>query len=358
MSTPALTTPVVLIAFNRPQLTERTLAALRAVRPERLFVVADGPRASHPEDAALCAEVRALVDGVDWACHVEKKYAERNLGLEANVELGLDWVFAQVEEAIVLEDDCIPDPTFFAYATELLDRYRDVPRVWMVSGDNKDVPRELFAGDSYAFTSWASVWGWATWADRWHAHRALFDRDHAGTEDRAGLGAGLGAGLEAGPGAGPRTCDAHRVRPAVPAPGSLATTAARKHFNFVSTTVDGDRYGWDHHFWVTIMAQGGLCATPAHNTVENDGYGEGATHTRAAKDPTPAEPMPFPLRHPSEVALNLEVEKELELVLLRTDGRLSRLARRLIRPLWLRALVRRAITRPLVWRAVRQVVAR
>ena len=341
---PPVSTPVVLVAFNRPRVTARTLAALRAVRAERLFVVADGPRATHPEDTAACAAVRALVDGIDWECRVEKRYADRNLGLEANVELGLDRVFAQVAEAIVLEDDCVPDPTFFRYAGELLDRYREVPRVWMVSGDNKQVPQALFAGDSYAFTSWASVWGWATWADRWQAHRALFVRDHAGTEDRVG--------------SVPRTCDAQRVRPAVPTPGSLVTDAARKHFTFVSGTTDGDRYGWDHHFWVTVMSQGGLCATPALNLVENDGYGEGATHTRAAKEPEPAEPMPFPLRHPREVALSAAVERELELVLLRTDGRLSRLARRVIRPLWLRSLVRRLITRPLVWRAVRQVVAR
>lgn len=339
-----LDTPVLLMVFNRPRVTRRTFEAVRAARPSRLLVVADGPRPHHPEDVALCREVREIVSEVDWECTLETKVAERNLGLEANVELGLDWAFERVDRAIVLEDDCVPHPTFFAYCEELLERYADDPRVWMVAADNKGVDRAMFEGRSYAFSSWASVWGWATWADRWHAHRELFDRDHAGAEDRATLV--------------PRTADAHRVRPALPRPGSLATEAGKRHFTFVSTTVDGDRYGWDHHFWVTVMSEGGLCATPAYNLVENDGYGEDATHTRAAKEPMPAEPMPFPLVHPDAVALDPAVEAELELILLRIDGRLSRMVRRVIRPLWMRALVRRVITRPTVWRLVRRLVAR
>ncbi len=136
-------------------------------------------RASAPR-SARCSRT------VDWPAKVEQKYAERNLGLEANVELGLDWVFSQVDRAIVLEDDCIPDPTFFRFCDELLERYADDPRVWQIGGDTHLVPPEMFGGDSYAFSTWASVWGWATWADRWHAHRAEFDRDHAGAEERVG----------------------------------------------------------------------------------------------------------------------------------------------------------------------------
>jgi hypothetical protein len=171
----------------------------------------------------------------------------------------------------------------------------------------------------------------------------VFDRDHAGAEERVGQV--------------PRTADAHRTEPAVPHPDSLVTEAAGRHFSFVSTEPDGDRYGWDHHWWVTIMSRRGLSVMPAVNLVEHDGYGEGATHTRAAKEPTPAVPMAFPLVHPPVVELNRAVEGELELVLLRTDGRLSRLARRLIKPLWLRALVRRILEIPLVWRLVRRLVS-
>lgn len=339
-----LSTPVVLVAFNRPGVTRRNIEALRRVRPETLFVVADGPRPGREADARLCSEVRAVIDEIDWPCQVERRYADRNLGLEANVELGLDWVFSKVDRAIVLEDDCIADPTFFTYCEELLDRYADDKRVWQIAGDNKGVPERLFGGRSYAFSTWASVWGWATWADRWHRHRATFDRDHAGAEERVGQI--------------PRTAPAHRVVPAVPAEGALVTEAAVRHFTEVAGNVDGDARGWDHHWWVTIMSERGLSATPALNVVENDGYGEGATHTRADKDPTPAVPMPMPLVHPDVVELDRAVEAELELILLRIDGTLSRFVRRLIKPLWLRALVRRVVMQPLVWRLVRKLVAR
>ncbi len=345
MTTTELATPVVLVVFRRPDVTRRSLDVLRAVRPRRLFVVADGPRAGRAEEAAQVEAVRAMIEeSVDWPCVLERRYAGRNLGLEANVELGLDWAFSRVDRAIVLEDDCIPDPTFFPFCEELLERYAAERRVWQISGDPHHVSEDLFQGHSYDFSTWASVWGWATWADRWHAHRAEFARDHVGAADRVDQT--------------PRTAPAVRDRPAVPHPDTLVTDAALRHFTHVAAETNGDLRGWDHHWWVTIMARQGLSIMPAVTLVENDGYGEGATHTRAEKDPEPAVAMTFPLRHPERVELNRDIERELELVLLRTDGRLSRWARRVVRPLWMRAIVRRIITFPPVWRFLRRVVAR
>ncbi|GAC1385098.1 MAG: hemolytic protein HlpA [Marmoricola sp.] len=333
-------TPVVLIIFSRERVTRRSIDALRTVAPRQLFVIADGPRSDHPEDAENCARTRAVLQEIDWPCDVRRRFADRNLGLEANVELGLDWVFGQVERAIVLEDDCIPDPSFFDFCDELLERYAPDARVWQIAGDNHEVPTAMFGQESYAFTTWASVWGWATWADRWHAHRAGFPRTHDGAEDS------------------PVTKDAVRTEPAPPRPEALVTKAALRHFSYVASCTDGDAYGWDHHWWVTIMSKGGLSIVPAITMIENDGYGEGATHTRADKQPVPAQAMPLPLVHPRAVALNHEIEGELELILLRTDGRLSRAIRKLIRPFWLRSLIRRVISHPLVWPLVRRAVSR
>jgi hypothetical protein len=338
-----LATPVVLFAFNRPQVTRRSAEALLAQNPARVFLICDGPRSTHPDDARLCAEVRELLMAMPWPGAVETRFAEQNLGLEASVELGLDWVFSQADRAIVLEDDCIPHPTFFEFCDELLTRYATEPRVWQIAGDNKGVPRRMFGDTSYAFSTWASVWGWATWADRWHAHRALFPRQHENAAARVGQD--------------PRTADAVRTRPAVPAPGSLATQAADRHFRQVSTETNGDLRGWDHHWWVTIMSESGLSATPAVNAVENDGYGPDATHTHTSRTPDPAHAIPMPLVHPP-VALNTEVEKELELVLLQIDGRLSRAVKRLIKPLWLRVIIGRIVRFPPVWAVVRRFVAR
>ncbi|WP_183099399.1 glycosyltransferase family 2 protein [Nocardioides pelophilus] len=321
-----LSTPVVLIAFNRPQLARRTLAAIREAAPARLFLVADGPRADRPDDAALCAETRAVFDEVDWPCQVERRFSDVNLGVEGNVELGLDWVFEQVPEALVFEDDCTPDPTFFPFAEELLDRYRDDQRVWQISGNRHGVPRKLYQGDSYAFSTWASVWGWATWADRWQRHRAVFPRDHV---RRSATDAG----------------DAPtRTVPAVPAPGTLVTRAGQRHFAEAARSSDVVTHGWDKHWWITIMSEGGLAIAPSGNLVVNSGFGEDATHGYSpGREDDPAEPMEFPLRHPAEVALNVEVERELELHLNRVGGPAAQLARKVIKSPRLRRAARAAV---------------
>src|SRR3982074_654392 len=110
-----LTTPVAFIIFNRPERTAEVFAAIRAARPPQLFVIADGPRTGVQSDAAKCAAVRAMIENVDWPCQVFRRFADENLGLRRNVSEGLDWVFGQTERAIILEDDCLPDPTFFPF---------------------------------------------------------------------------------------------------------------------------------------------------------------------------------------------------------------------------------------------------
>jgi len=318
-----LSTPVVLIAFNRPHLTRRSMEAIRAARPRDLFLVADGPRPDRPEDVSLCSAVRDELEKVDWACEVHRRFSEVNLGCEANVELGLDWVFSHVEQAIILEDDCIPDPSFFPFCEELLERYAADDRVWHIAGNSHWVPKHVFGGASYQFSSWASVWGWATWRRAWQGHREVFPRDHGG---RAGSSAPV------------------RVVPAAPRTTSLVTQSGRRHFAAVARSTGDEDYGWDSHWWLTLLTEGKLSVTPAANTVTNDGYGEGATHTRSSRSATPAEPVSFPLVHPDTVCLHEPVERELELVLLRANGRLANAARQVIRPLWMRGIVRRIVT--------------
>ncbi|MDZ5620002.1 glycosyltransferase [Nocardioides sp. HM23] len=314
-------TSVALVGFNRPQLTRRTLEAVRASRPETLFLIADGPRDDHPADAALCAEVRQVMDGVDWPCEVHRRYSERNVGCEGTVETGLDWVFSQVSEAIVLEDDCVPDPTFFEYATQLLDRYRDDTRVWQIAGNSLLVPSRLFDSDSYRFAAWASVWGWATWADRWHRHRALFPRSHAGPDGLAPV----------------------RTAPVVPREDLLVTRGGRRHFAEAATSGDVVRHGWDKQWWLSMLHEGGLAATPAVNMVENIGFGAGATHGVYEHRLEPPAPMAMPLRHPQRVALDVEVERELELLLSRVGGGMAQRARGIVTNPQLRRIGRSAL---------------
>lgn len=318
--------PVVLIAFNRPHLTQQTLAAIREAAPRQLFLVADGPRADRPADVELCAATRAVLDDIDWPCDVRRRYAKTNLGVEGNTELGLDWVFEEASEAIVLEDDCLADRTFFRFAAELLDQYRDDHRVWHVAGNRHGFPARLYGGDSYRFSSWASVCGWATWADRWQRHRSMFPRDHV---RRSATDAG----------------DAPvRTKPAVPRPGTLVTRGARRHFAEAARSTDVVTHGWDKHWYLTILSEGGLSVSPATNLIENCGWGPDATHSVSpdGNADDPVEPMAFPLRHPREVVLDVAIERELELRLNRVGGPAAKFARRLIRSPRLRHVARAA----------------
>lgn len=131
-----INTPVVFIIFKRPDTTEKVFEAIRRVKPPKLLVVADGPRAEQPSEVEKCSATRAIIDRVDWNCEVLKNYSETNLGCMQRVSSGLDWVFKTVPEAIILEDDCLPDATFFRFCEELLERYRDDERVMSVCGVN------------------------------------------------------------------------------------------------------------------------------------------------------------------------------------------------------------------------------
>lgn len=161
-----LKTPVAFLIFNRPDTTAKVFAAIREARPPKLLVVADGPRADRPGEAELCASTRAIINQVDWPCEVLTNYADVNLGCKDRVSSGLDWVFHEVEEAIILEDDCLPHSSFFPFCEQMLDRYREDERVMMVGGTNYLFDR-LKIEESYCFSRYFAIWGWATWRRAW-----------------------------------------------------------------------------------------------------------------------------------------------------------------------------------------------
>jgi hypothetical protein len=157
-------TPIVFLIFRRPDLTAKVFEAIRQAKPQKLFIVADGAR--NESEITLCEQARAVTEAIDWECEVFRNYADTNLGCRKRVSSGLDWVFAQVEEAIILEDDCLPHPSFFRYCQELLAYYRHDERIWCISGDNFQDGQ--WRGDgSYYFSNYNHCWGWASWRRAW-----------------------------------------------------------------------------------------------------------------------------------------------------------------------------------------------
>ncbi|MCY7334532.1 MAG: glycosyltransferase family 2 protein [Pseudanabaena sp. CAN_BIN31] len=159
-------TPVAFIIFNRPDTTAKVFEAIRQAKPPKLFVIADGPRSDRPDEAAKCAAARAIIDGVDWECEVLTNYSDVNLSCKSRVSSGLDWVFDNVEEAIVLEDDCLPHPSFFTFCEELLDKYRYDERIAVISGQNVQFGRQR-TDYSYYFSRYNHCWVWASWRRSW-----------------------------------------------------------------------------------------------------------------------------------------------------------------------------------------------
>lgn len=161
----SLDTPVGFFIFNRPDLTEIVFEAIAQAKPKKLFVIADAP--AKPEDEEKCRQCRAIIERVDWDCEVFKKYPEQNVGAKNNVPEGVQWVFSQVDECIFLEDDCLPDQSFFSFCESLLEYYRDDERVMHINGGNF-LFNQIAIDDSYYFSRYMFTgYGWASWKRAW-----------------------------------------------------------------------------------------------------------------------------------------------------------------------------------------------
>lgn len=159
-----LKTPVAFLIFNRPDLTQQVFDRIAEVKPKKLLVVADGPRFSQEE--GICIQTRKIIQNVNWDCEVITNFSEINLGCKNRVSSGLDWVFSEVEEAIILEDDCLPTESFFYFCQTLLERYRDDERVMHISGNNFQSSQSR-TDCSYFFSKYTHIWGWASWCRAW-----------------------------------------------------------------------------------------------------------------------------------------------------------------------------------------------
>lgn len=267
--------PVVLVAFRRPEVTARVLAAIAAVRPPALYVVQDGPRASEPGDpAAIAATWDVIRAGITWPCRVSANRARTNLGLRARVSSGLDWVFAREDRAIILEDDTVPTVGFFRFSDELLDVYADDPQVGLVSGNN--FQRGVLRGTgSYYFSRYAHIWGWATWRRAW----SCFDADLSSWCAESGL-----AILR------------ERFRGVEPIVRFWADAFTRVK----NGQLDSWATAWNWQFflrnWVSVI--------PQQNLVTNIGFGPDATHCLHEEwysDLATGE-LAWPLVHPTQRA--------------------------------------------------------
>lgn len=268
---PSLGTSVALIVFNRPECTARSFGRIRAARPHRLYLIADGPRPDRPGEDLLCRRARGLVEeGLDWPCELVRDYSSVNLGCARRVASGLDAVFAREEDAIILEDDCIPDASFFPFCGELLARYRTRAEVFHIGGANF---RRDTRPESYYFSRYNRVWGWATWRRAW----SFFDwemKRWPSLRQTSWLADMMGS-----------------------------ARAARYWRGIFDGVSDGSIESWAYRWTYSMWVHEGLAAVSSVNLVENIGFGSDATHLRFIDRSLSraVSSARFPLKHPERI---------------------------------------------------------
>lgn len=277
----SLKTPVLFMIFNRPSTTRIVFDEIRKAKPEKLFVIADGPREGKAGEKEKCEEARKITEQIDWECEVRRDYSDHNLGCAKRISSGISWFFSQVEEGIILEDDTLPHPDFFSYCTELLERYRDDKKVMLIGGDNFQGGKTWGDG-SYYFSAFAHIWGYATWKRTWDLYD--FSMDSVSEED---MKHALDYYLHYGP--------------------------QRKYWEEYFNRVKADKAitTWDCQLlFSAIWKHRGLSIIPNVNLVSNIGFGDGATHTQSIDSNCSnllTSPI-MPLVHPQEVALCREAD--------------------------------------------------
>lgn len=276
-----LTTPVAFVIFNRPDTTERVFAEIARARPPKLLVVGDGPRANRPGEAEKVAAARAIIKRVDWDCEVLTNFSEVNLGCKRRVSSGIDWVFEQVEEAIILEDDCLPHPTFFQFCEELLERYRHDQRIGLISGVNFQFGNRR-NDDSYYFSKYVHIWGWASWRDRWAGSYDVTMARWPRIRDEAWLTDMVGNTREA---------------------AFWQKIFERVHRGEIDT--------WDYQWVFSNWVEGRMSILPSVNMISNIGFDENATHTTGDSDLAnlARSPIEFPLIHPQGIFKNIQADR-------------------------------------------------
>jgi hypothetical protein len=242
-----LSTPVAFFVFNRPDTTKLVFEQIRKARPRKLFLIADGPRVDKIEENKNCEAVRKIINNVDWPCEVFKNFSDFNLGCKIRVSSGIDWVFEQVDEAIILEDDCLPDQSFFPYCETLLEKYKDDERIMQIGGCNFQNGIQRGNG-SYYFSRYSHIWGWATWKRAWIKYDVEMKTY-------------------------PEFVKLNQIK------NYYDKRIQEFWSNIFKACFDNLIDTWDQQWAYCISCQNGLTILPNVNLISNIGYGINATHT-------------------------------------------------------------------------------
>lgn len=289
-----LLTPIVIFIYKRSDNLERVITGVRKAKPEELYIISDGPKNKLELDQIKKTRVQ-LETLINWPCKVHKNYAENNLGLKERFSTGIDWVFRTTDRAIFIEDDCIADSTFFNFCDELLERYKDDERIMTISGNNFQFDNQKYK-DSYYFSRYPHVWGWATWKRAWEK----YDKDIS---------------------------DWPTHRPTSWLRDVTNGFIISKFWKYIFDRLYEDKINtWDYQLTFASFKNHGLNIIPNVNLVTNVGYGTDSTNIKKRNKTIGilSSPIKFPLVHPKKFETDDIADHRIDnLVYLHPLGRIS-----------------------------------
>lgn len=268
--------PVLLIIFNRPDIAKTLFERIREIKPPKLYFAADGPRKHKEGEVQKCMETRAIIDSIDWDCEIHKNFSEKNLGCKTRVSTAIDWFFENEESGIILEDDCLPDVSFFDFCSELLEKYKDDERVGMISGNNFQFGK-IKNKYSYYFSKYTHTWGWATWKRAWNKFDISLT-NYPENKDKA--------------------------------LAVLRNKKSKLYWDMIFSDIYTGRMDemglsvWDYQWTYASFLNNFVSIMPSVNLVSNIGFGESiSTHTKRKSKFSFMEThtMKFPIVHPDQI---------------------------------------------------------
>lgn len=276
-------TPILMLVFNRPELTEVVLKRVLEQCPIKLYVVADGPRSHNADDQIKCAQTRNLFKIIPENTTLYTLFRSENLGCKNSVSSGISWFFSHEEKGIILEDDCLPNVSFFQFSKELLDKYENDSKVMHIGGNNFQFgkKRGFSEGADYYFSNLSHIWGWATWRRTWE----LYNMEMQGLDEFKSQSTLKKLGWE--------------------------WFFAKKYYKHFRQVKNNQIDTWDYQYHFTILQRHGLSIIPNVNLVENIGFGKHATHTKdehSIMSRIPTESIQFPLKHPDDFTADIEAD--------------------------------------------------
>jgi len=273
--------PILFIIFNRLDTTKKVFERIKEAKPKQLFLAGDGPRVGKIDDYEKCLATRKIIEQIDWDCEVKTLFREKNLGCKIAVNSAISWFFDNVEEGIILEDDCLPHPTFFNFCKDLLEKYRYDQRVMMITGSN--FQKGIKYGDgSYYFSRFAHIWGWASWRRAWQ----FYDVDL-------------------------KNLDQFISQNKIDEVAINYPQLKSKWLNDLAKTKSGLINTWDYQWSYAIFSNFGLSVTPNVNLISNIGFGHQDATFTTGSDPNVENLPTFPIgdiTHPSFIMPSREAD--------------------------------------------------